>query len=142
MARETGYPGCGDCAGGYKERAFNTSPTCILSCKNDCNCLCVEPEITCISAWSLVGINADGFAVQLTADNHEEIVGDRSEIYFSICTVKPRECGKQRYFSNEMKVAAHCINWSAMKADTPEKVAIMTRLALRGRIHFVGVHVN
>jgi len=142
MARSTGYPGCGDCAHGYREQGFNTEATCLLSCKNDCICICVEPEITNLAPWSLLSMNADGIATQITIDNMAELVGDRSEVYFTICGVNPRETGKQRYFSDQLKVNANCISWAAMGATTPEHMRMLARIALRRGIHIRGVQTN
>jgi hypothetical protein len=140
MAKSTGYPSCqGE---GVKRYAWNSEQTCIYSCKDDCVPLCVEPGITCLKPYSFVGINADGIAVQLTYDKLDEIVGDRSEVYFTICCVEPRDCGKQRYFMKDLKVNGNCICWAEMGCDTPEKIAKMSRFALRKGIIVVWPHVN
>lgn len=137
MARSTGYPCCEH--EGVKKYGFNSEATCIYSCKDDCNCICVEPEVTCIEAWTGVVINADGVAVMLTCETPPECC---SEVFFSICPVKPRECGKQRYFMSDLKIAGHCINWDAMGATTPELIAKLERILARNKIRVVWPHIN
>ncbi|OED44922.1 hypothetical protein ACH42_06350 [Endozoicomonas sp. (ex Bugula neritina AB1)] len=140
MAYSTGYPCCSETK--VEKYGFNTEASCILSCKKDDIPICVEPEITCIEKFSLVGVNADGIAVQLTVENYKDVMACCSEVYFTICAIKPRDPGKQRYFMAELKVASHCINWKAMLADTPEKQRELIILARRKGILITDVQVN
>ena len=113
-----------------------------MSCYDDCNTYCVEPGVTDIAQWSYVGINADGVAVQLTFDNMGSLVGDRSEVYMSFCAVKPETAGKERDFISDVKMNGNCINWLAMGADTPEKIAAISRLGMRKKIRVQWPHTN
>lgn len=139
MARSTGYPCCEH--EGVKHYGWNSEQTCIYSCKDDCNCICVEPEVTCIEAWTAVIINADGVAEMLTIEN-KDAMECCSEVFFSVCPVKPKECGKQRYFMSDLKIAGQCINWKAMGAETPEDIKRLERIMARNKIRVVWPHVN
>lgn len=141
MAKSTGYPKCPEDSG-VQHFAWHSEATCVMSCGKKDNALCVEPDVTDIGAWSLVTLNANGIAVQVTADNWATLVRDRSEVYFTVDAVKPKEAGKQRWFWSKVKIAQHCINWEVMLADTTAKKDELIRLAKRKDIDFVYVHVN
>lgn len=139
MARSTGYPCCEH--EGVKKYGWNSESTCIYSCRDDCNCICVEPEVTCIEAWTFVTINADGIAVQLTMEN-KDAMECCNELFFTPCPVKPRECGKQRYFMSDIKIAGQCINWDAMGAKSDEDIQCLTRIAARNKVRIIWPQIN